>query len=130
MKIYSTVDIPELSESLQKLVKSYYNRINHKKQFVSKYDTENGSIVKCGLLLNQTTKKIEPNIYGVIKGQKVEDSVLIEFYIQHADIMGVGDKLAYFTALKREKHCSRYYEKNKQRIRENQFRKSPELFSL
>jgi hypothetical protein len=39
-------------------------------------------------------------MYGVIKGQKVENAVLIEFYIEHGDIMGVGDKLAFFTALK------------------------------
>jgi hypothetical protein len=86
--------LEELSDSLQKIIKSYYDKINSKKQFVSKYDPNNNSIVKCGLLLNETTGKIEPNIYGVIKGQKVQDSVLIEFYIEHADIMGVGDKLA------------------------------------
>lgn len=100
IKMYSTVDVSELSESLQKIIKSYYNKVDHKKKFVSKYDPGNTSIVKCGLLLNETTGKIEPNIYGVIKGQKVQDSVLIEFYIEHADIMGVGDKLAFFTALK------------------------------
>ena len=100
IKIYSTVDIGELSDSLQKIVKSYYKRINDKKNYVSKFDPKSKSIVKCGLLLNETTGKVEPNIYGVIKGQKVEDSVLIEFYIEHDDIMGVGDKLAYFTALK------------------------------
>lgn len=94
IKIYSTVDLEELSESLQKIVKSYYSKVNSKKKFVSKYDPNNTSIVKCGLLLNETTGKVEPNIYGVIKGQKVQDSVLIEFYIEHADIMGVGDKLA------------------------------------
>jgi hypothetical protein len=99
IKIYSTVDTGELSPSLQKIVKSYYARVNNKNNFVSKYD-KSKSIVKCGLLLNETTGKVEPNIYGVIKGQKVEDSVLIEFYIEHGDIMGVGDKLAYFTALK------------------------------
>lgn len=100
IKIYSTVDIEELSESLQKIVKTYYNKINNKKKFVSQYDTESQSIVKCGMLLKDATSKVEPNIYGVIKGQKVQDSVLFEFYIEHGDIMGVGDKLAYFTALK------------------------------
>lgn len=99
IKIYSTVDLEELSPSLQKVVNSYYKKINHKKQFLNKYD-KSGTIVKCGLLLNETTGKVEPNIYGVIKGQKVQNSVLIEFYISHGDIMGVGDKLAYFTALK------------------------------
>ena len=95
IKIYSSVELEELSESLQKVVKSYYARIDNKKKFVSKYDTDNNSsIVKCGLLLNESTGKVEPNMYGVIKGQKVQDSVLIEFYIEHSDIMGCGDKLA------------------------------------
>ena len=69
--------------------KTPYNTVN------KEYDTEkNSSIVKCGLLLNESTGKVEPNMYGVIKGQKVQDSVLIEFYIEHSDIMGCGDKLA------------------------------------
>lgn len=100
IKIYSTVELEELSPSLKTIVSKYYNKINHKKQFVSKYDKNNTSIVRCGLLLNETTGKVEPNVYGVVKGQKVEDAVLIEFYIEHGDTMGVGDKLAYFTALK------------------------------
>ena len=100
IKIYSTVELEELSDSLRAIVSEYYSRINHKKKFVSQYDKENKSIVKCGLLLNESSGKVEPNIYGVIKGQKVENSVLIEFYIEHGDIMGVGDKLAFFTALK------------------------------
>ena len=95
IKIYSTVDVGELSPSLQKIVKSYYNRVDSKKKFVSKYDSpDNKSIVKCGLLLNESTGKVTPNVYGVVRGQKVEDSVLIEFYIEHGDVMGVGDKLA------------------------------------
>lgn len=93
IKIYSTVELDELSPSLRKVVQGYYKKIDHKKKYVSSYDNSN-SIVKCGLLLNETSGKVEPNIYGVIKGQKVQDSVLIEFYISHGDILGVGDKLA------------------------------------
>lgn len=100
IKIYSAVDLEEMSPSLQKIVSKYYARIRQKEKFVSKYDPGNTSIVKCGLLLNESTNKVEPNIYGVIKGEKVEDSILIEFYIEHADMLGVGDKIAYFTALK------------------------------
>lgn len=94
IKIYSAVELEEMSESLQKIVKDYYVKINNKKKFVSKYDKSNGSIVKCGLLLNESTGKVEPNMYGVIKGQKVQDSILIEFYIEHGDILGAGDKVA------------------------------------
>lgn len=93
IKIYSTVDLEELSPSMKKIVSDYYKKINEKKKFLDGYDPSK-SIFKCGILLNETTGKVEPNIYGVIKGQKVKDAVLIEFYISHGDILGVGDKLA------------------------------------
>lgn len=89
IKIYSTVEPEELSDSLRAVVEEYYGRVNHKKKFVSQYDKGNTSIVRCGLLLNESSGKVEPNMYGVIKGQKVENAVLIEFYIEHGDIMGI-----------------------------------------
>lgn len=93
IKIYSTVDLDELSPSLRRIVKAYYDKINHKKKLLSKYDSD-GSIVKCGMLLTETTGKVEPNKFGVIRGQKVEDSVLIEFYIKHTELLEVGSKIA------------------------------------
>lgn len=101
IKIYSTVEIDELSPSLKKIVKNYYNTIEKKKKFLEQYDPESkDSIVKCGLLFNETTKKIEPNKFGVIKGQKIEDGVMIEFYIKHSEPLEIGSKIANFTALK------------------------------
>lgn len=99
IKIYSSVELEELSPSLQKIVGDYYKTIKKKKALLEKYDPD-GSIVKCGILFNQATKKITPNKYGVILGQKVEDSVLIEFYIKHAEVMEVGSKMAYYTGIK------------------------------
>ena len=99
IKIYSTVDLAELSPSLQQIVGDYYDTIKKKKKLLEKYDPE-GTLVKCGVLFNQTTKKVTPNKYGVILGQKVEDSVLIEFYIKHAEVLEVGSKMAYFTGIK------------------------------
>lgn len=99
IKMYSTVDLEELSPSLQEIFGAYYKRINKKKSLLNKYDKE-GSIVKCGMLLNETTGKIEPNRYGVIRGEKVNDGVLIEFYIKHEEPLEVGSKIAHFTALK------------------------------
>ena len=93
IKIYSTVDLAELSPSLQKIVGNYYKTVKNKKALLEKYDPE-GSTVKCGLLFTDSTKKVVPNKYGVIRGQKVEDSVLVEFYIKHEEIMEVGSKMA------------------------------------
>ena len=102
IKIYSTVELDELSPSLRKIVSNYYNKINSKKKFLEKYDPDSaGSIVKCGLLVNETSKKIEPNKFGVIKGEKIEEGgVLIEFYVKHSEPLEVGSKIANFTALK------------------------------
>ena len=92
IKIYSSVDLDELSPSLQKIVKSYYDRINKKKKLISKYDKSEG-IIKAGMLLNEPTEKIKPTPDGKLKGREVFDGVLIEFYIKYYDSIGIGDKL-------------------------------------
>jgi len=98
IKIYSTVDLDELSPTLRKLVSAYYAQINKKKKTIEKYDKSN-EVHKLGVLLNEPTSKIETKD-GKVKGMEVGEGVLIEFYISHKDIMGVGDKLTFFTALK------------------------------
>lgn len=95
IKIYSTVELDDMSPSLRKIVKAYYNQINEKKTFLEKYDPDSkNSIVKCGILMNDTTKKIEPNKFGVIKGQKIEEGVMIEFYVKHSEPLEIGSKIA------------------------------------
>ena len=95
IKIYATVPVEELSPSLRKIVRAYYNKINKKKELLEKYDPESkNSIVKCGMLVDESTKKIEPNKYSVLKGQKIEEGVLIEFYIKHAEPLEIGSKIA------------------------------------
>lgn len=99
IKIYSTVDLDDLSPSLKTIVSSYYSEINRKKRFLEKYDNS-GNIVKAGILFNETTKKIEANQFGNVKGNKVGEGVLVEFYIKHNEPLEVGSKLVNFTALK------------------------------
>lgn len=93
IKIYSTVDLDEMSPSLKRIVQSYYKNIEEKKKILNKYDPE-GSIVKCGMFFAESTGKVEPNKFGVIRGEKVEDSVLIEFYIKHEELLEIGSKIA------------------------------------
>lgn len=100
IKIYSTVDLDEMNPSLKRIVSSYYKDINKRKAFLEKYDPGNKSVVKCGMLMNESSSKVEPNQFGVIKGENVVDSVLIEFYIKHEEPLEVGSKIANFTALK------------------------------
>jgi hypothetical protein len=98
IKIYSTVELDELSPTLRKIVQGYYSRINKKKKVIDGYD-KSKDVHKLGILMNEPTGKIETKD-GKVKGNEVGEGVLIEFYISHKDIMGVGDKLTFFTALK------------------------------
>jgi len=98
IKVYSTVELDQLSPSLRKIVSDYYNKINKKKKLLNKYDN-NDSIVKCGLLLNESTEPIQtPD--GKVKGNIVNEGVLIEIYVTYVDELAVGDKITNFTALK------------------------------
>lgn len=98
IKIYSTVDLDQLSSSLRFIVSSHYNKIKKRKKVLDKYDKGN-SIVKCGILFNEPTEPIETKD-GKVKGHVVNEGVLIEIYITYTDEMGIGDKITNFTALK------------------------------
>jgi len=104
IKIYSPLEVSELSPSLQKYCNKYYNKIKSKYNKVKSYansEEEKKSAYCCDYLMNEATGKVETNAYGVLKGEKVgDDSILIEIYIEHADVVGTGDKLTVYGALK------------------------------
>ena len=93
------MELYELSPSLRQIVSQYYKKINSKKKLLEKYD-KNGSVVKCNMLFNEPTGKVEPNGNGVFRGAKVNEGVIIEFYIKVHDEVGIGDKIVFFSALK------------------------------
>jgi len=98
IKIYAAVELDEMSPSLKQIVSAYYAKINEKKRFLNKYDPDHAnSTVKCGIMMTESSKNTEPNMYGVIKGENVDDSVLFEFYIKHSEPLEVGSKIANFT---------------------------------
>jgi len=99
IKIYTSVELDELSPSLRRLVTQYYGKINKKKNLLNKYD-KTDSIVKAGMMITESTKKLEPGTNGKIKGRELFDGVLIEFYIKYRDVLTVGDKITFFSALK------------------------------
>lgn len=98
IKIYSTVDINELSPSLQKLVKQLNEPLVKAEKIIKKYKEAKDLV----LTISPTNKKIEtPD--GKIKGVEVNDGVLIEIYINYTDKMGVGDldKVSLYSNIQR-----------------------------
>ena len=98
IKVYCTVDLDTLSPSLRQIVNQYYDKVKARKKMLEKYDNS-GSVVKCNMLFNEPTGKVETN-NGKLRGAIVNDGVLIEFYIKVHDEVGVGDKIVFFSALK------------------------------
>ena len=99
IKIYCTVDKDQLSPSLRSIVEEYHAKINKRKNMLEKYD-DKGSVVKCNMIFNETTDKVEVGVDGKLRGAIVNEGVLIEFYVKVYDEVGVGDKIVFFSALK------------------------------
>lgn len=99
IKVYTASSLNELSPSLRKIVNDYYSRINKRKKILDKYDDSKNPVVKCGMLFDEPTGKIEPK-NGKFKGAMITEGVLIEFYIKIHDELGAGDKIVFFSALK------------------------------
>lgn len=88
IKIYRTVELNELSPSLQKIVKAYESPINKKKKIYEQYG------------LNPNILPATHKLDNVGKTKNVYDGVLIEFYIKYIDDMGIGDKIVFYSANK------------------------------
>ena len=88
IKVYRTVDMDELSPSLQQIVKDYETPIKHKRQIMEKYGVDSATL--------PPTKKVG----NVGKTKNVYDAVLLEIYIKYTDEMAVGDKVVFYSANK------------------------------
>lgn len=98
IKVYTLLDPSNLSPSLGKVVQQFFNKGIAKKKFLQEYDNSPG-IIKAGYLLTDST---EPTVnrYDTIKGKYKGVDVLIEIYVENSDVLGVGDKIALYSANK------------------------------
>jgi len=88
IRIYYNVEEEVCSPSLQNIIKNYKLDVNKKRKIID--GTSESSIIL------PTVEKINNT---KIKGKEME-GILIEFYVRHLDIMGIGDKVVYGTAIK------------------------------
>lgn len=97
IKVYTLLDPSNLSPSLANIVQKYFDQGINKRKYLEQYDNSEG-IIKAGYMLTDSTEPVK-SPYNAIKGVKGVD-VLIEIYIEHKDTMGVGDKIALYSANK------------------------------
>lgn len=101
IKIFTTVPTSELDPSVQKIVNKYHSRISKKEKIADKYkNPDDYKYYKAGMLLSESADVLTPDTSGKIRGVKVDEGVLVIFYIKYTDLMKKGDKLTHLTALK------------------------------
>jgi DNA-directed RNA polymerase beta subunit len=94
IKVYSLLQPEQLSPSLGNIVQSYFDKGTAKKEYLSQFDSGDSDVYKAGYFIKDSTEPVKDK-YNSIKGNKGID-VLIEIYIEHSDVMGVGDKVALY----------------------------------
>lgn len=88
IKIFRTVELDELSPSLKKIVSLY------EKPLVE----EDTLLKKNGLPTSKVPAHYKLNPTGKMK--RAQEAILIEFYVEYLDTVGVGDKIVYNSANK------------------------------
>ena len=95
IRIYYTIDPTLMTPSMQKVLKEYNTSASKREKTISKYMNlyDANTLVK-------TSEQLQPDSAGKVKGVKINDGIMIDFYIEYEDVMSPGDKLSYFSALK------------------------------
>jgi hypothetical protein len=88
LRIYRTVEIEELSESLQKFVTEYEKPIK----------AMDKKLTKLGLPTSQLHSHEVLSPTGKLK--KSQNAIFVEYYVEYVDTVGVGDKVVYYSANK------------------------------
>lgn len=98
IRIYTTEEPDTLSPSLGKIVKDYWKKIREKKNLIRKYKITDPTYQ--GNTFFEVDGPIKADSAGKVKGYKINEGVIIEFYIKFFDAMKPGDKIAHQLALK------------------------------
>ena len=90
IKVYRTCDIDEeMSDSVKALVEAYEKPIAKLKKKLDKEGIYNTTVIPASYKLNPVGKL-----------KKAVDAIYVEFYVEHDDIIGCGDKITYQSANK------------------------------
>lgn len=95
IRIYYTVPTSEMTPSLEKIVNDYVKVAQKREKTINKYHPLSDSDV-----IIKTSQMLVPDSQGKVKGVKIDEGVIIDFYIEYKDVMAPGDKLNFASPLK------------------------------
>ena len=88
IKIYRTLEIEDMSESLQNIVSSYEEYYNKLESKFEKYNLDKSQI------------RAHTKLPAMGKLKRSQEAVLFEFYLEYQDTVGIGDKIVAYSANK------------------------------
>lgn len=99
--VITTVGLDELSDSLKSIVSDHWKKIKKRNKILDRYkNSDDLKFYKSGNIITDVAEPVKPDAQGKIRGNVVNDGVLITFYIAFKDVMSRGDKLTAEFALK------------------------------
>lgn len=100
IRIFTTVPLEDMDPSLQKVVKAYHKRIKRKTDILDKYQNEGDcNYYKAGQVITESPEIMAPNTTK-IKGEYLDNSIMIQIFIKYRDIASKGDKICHEFAIK------------------------------
>eukprot|EP00825_Cyclidium_porcatum_P046486 TRINITY_DN7319_c0_g1_i4.p1 TRINITY_DN7319_c0_g1~~TRINITY_DN7319_c0_g1_i4.p1 ORF type:complete len:310 (+),score=22.57 TRINITY_DN7319_c0_g1_i4:342-1271(+) len=102
IKIYSTVPVSSLSDTLKPIVEEHYSNLKKHQKILNKYSNPGDTkYFRCGQHITEYPERVQAR-FNKVKGNDVGEKggVVIEFYIRYKDIAKKGDKVTGYTALK------------------------------
>jgi len=94
IQIIYTVPLEDMSPSLRKVVDSYAKDASKREKVVGKYRD-----IRDANTIMKSSEMAIPDSRGKVAGTKINEGVIIDFYIEYEDVAGNGDK-GSITALK------------------------------
>jgi len=88
IKIFRTIDIDEMTPSMAKMVNEYEKPIKAR----AKIYKDNG--------INANELPAHYKLPPTGKMKRAQDAILVEYYVEYYDTLGIGDKIVYFAANK------------------------------
>ena len=90
IRIYYTADPNEMTPTLRKIVESYSATNKKREKVIEKYEN-----LYDANTITKPAERLVPDGQGKVKGVKLPDGVMIDFYIEYEDVIAPGDKISY-----------------------------------
>ena len=93
IQVFYTADPEQMTGSLKKFVNGYISDARKREKTISKYEN-----VYDARTLVKTSERLIPDSQGKVKGVKLPDGVMVDFYIEYDDVVAPGDKISYLSS--------------------------------